>query len=670
MRWPTLLIIIPFALHGQNCTFSSAPPSISAPAAETVGALSIRASAGSCARTAAATVPWITISFGNTGTGNGSIGYRIQANRDPRVRNGLIQISGTNVSVTQAAAVCPFQLSPAGAAFTATGGSGSIGITTNCNWIAVTSPPSGTGNGSVSFAVLANTTTVSRSGFIDFGFAQFRITQAGVPCNLTLAPARASVPSSGETSAVAITANCSWIATATVPWITLTGSTSGSGAGSVPYSVATNASTLSRTGIISVSGQSFTITQGAAGCNVTLGSTTASVPGSGGSGSIAVQANCQWTASTDDSWISLGGQSGTGNGTVPFSSPSNPSPLPRTGAIAIGGQFFSVTQAAGSCRVAISSPPDALSFRGGTGSIAVTAAAGCRWRTANSANWVTLAADSGDGNGLIPFTVAPNLTGAQRSTPVLVDDQLFLVAQSAARPRLAESGAIHAATLQSGPVAPGLLLLLSGNDFGPLTTMLGEGNESTSLSTTLGPTRVLLDGEAAPLTSTQDNQVGVIVPASATGRAFLRLEVSSYGVRSQAIAMPIVEAAPGIFTLSGAGRGPGVILNEDGSLNSAQNPVARGSTVRVFFTGGGLLTSPLPDGAFSFAPIPTQLPVFASIGEAAAEVKYAGTVPGLISAILMATVTVPTDVLSGPEIAILLRAGTTESPAGVTMSVQ
>jgi len=54
---------------------------------------------------------------------------------------------------------------------------------------------------------------------------------------------------------------CSWTAVAAAEWITFTGATSGTGPGTVNYSVAANADTAARTSFISISHQTFTINQ-------------------------------------------------------------------------------------------------------------------------------------------------------------------------------------------------------------------------------------------------------------------------------------------------------------------------------------------------------------------------------------------------------------------------
>jgi uncharacterized protein (TIGR03437 family) len=47
--------------------------------------------------------------------------------------------------------------------------------------------------------------------------------------------------------------------------------------------------------------------------------------------------------------------------------------------------------------------------------------------------------------------------------------------------------------------------------------------------------------------------------------------------------------APAIFTQDRSGRGAGLIFNEDGTLNRAENPAARGSVITIVANGIGVL---------------------------------------------------------------------------------
>ncbi|MEP6570359.1 MAG: hypothetical protein ABJC10_11355 [Acidobacteriota bacterium] len=87
----------------------------------------------------------------------------------------------------------------------------------------------------------------------------------GNPCAYSIAPAGRSFSNIGGTDTINVITNasCPWAASTTVSWITLTSGLSGSGNGAVAYSVATNNTTVARSGTLSVAGQSFTVAQAA-----------------------------------------------------------------------------------------------------------------------------------------------------------------------------------------------------------------------------------------------------------------------------------------------------------------------------------------------------------------------------------------------------------------------
>src|SRR5882724_7234654 len=87
-------------------------------------------------------------------------------------------------------------------------------------------------------------------------------------CNaFQLTPAATAFGSSGGTSSVLVVDSgaCSWTATSSQPWVTITGGASGTGNGTISYSVATNTTIDARSASIIVSGQfvtaSVTITE-------------------------------------------------------------------------------------------------------------------------------------------------------------------------------------------------------------------------------------------------------------------------------------------------------------------------------------------------------------------------------------------------------------------------
>ncbi len=118
-------------------------------------------------------------------------------------------------------------------------------------------------------------------------------------------------------------------------------------------------------------------------------------------------------------------------------------------------------------------------------------------------------------------------------------------------------------------------------------------NPATGMvDSTLSGTRVLFGGFAAPILYTSATQVNAIVPYEIAGQSQVTMQVTFQGNTSSGTPLPVATAAPGIFTTGMTGAGQAAALNEDGSLNGPSNPVAKGSYVSVYFTGGGQTNPP------------------------------------------------------------------------------
>src|SRR5262249_5005392 len=138
---------------------------------------------------------------------------------------------------------------------------------------------------------------------------------------------------------------CNWTASRGAnDWINITAG-SGSGNGTVSYSVAANPSASARQGAITVGNATYTVSQSGTTCTYQLSSNGTNIGAAGGNGSFSIttQNGCSWTANPSDNWITItAGASGTGNGTVNFSVAANPGNQ-RTGSIVAGGQTFTIT---------------------------------------------------------------------------------------------------------------------------------------------------------------------------------------------------------------------------------------------------------------------------------------------------------------------------------------
>lgn len=342
------------------CTYSIAPTSQNVGAGASTATVTMT-TATACAWTASSGAPWITVTSGASGTGNGSVGLSIAANTGG-ARTGTVSIANQSFTVNQAAFVapCTYSIAPTSQNVVAGASTTTVTVTTaaacawtatsGAPWITVTSGASGTGNGSVDLSIAANTGG-ARTGTATIANQTFTVTQAAVvaPCTYAIAPASQNVDAGASTTTVTVTtaAACAWTATSGAPWITVTSGATGTGDGSVGLSIAAN-SGGARTGTVAIAGQTFTVNQAAfvAPCTYAISPTSQNMPVLGGTGTVTVTTTsaCAWTASSNAPWLTItSGATGTGSGTVGFSAAANVAGA-RSGTLTIAGQTFTVTQ--------------------------------------------------------------------------------------------------------------------------------------------------------------------------------------------------------------------------------------------------------------------------------------------------------------------------------------
>ncbi len=256
----------------------------------------------------------------------------------------------------------------------------------------------------------------------------------GTACTFTASPLNPSATSAGGAASVAVTAGstCNWTATSNATWITISSGGSGTGNGTVNYTVAANTATTSRMGTITVAGQTATVTQAGVPCSFTASPTAATPGGNGGALSVTVtaQAGCNWTATTATSWITItGGSSGSGNGTVNYTVAVNPASTTRTGSLTVAGQTVTVTQDA-ACAFTVSPLAPTPSAAGGAATLTVTSGAGCGWTAVSNATWITITSgSSGTANGSVGYNVTANATSSSRTGTMTVAGQTVPVTQ-------------------------------------------------------------------------------------------------------------------------------------------------------------------------------------------------------------------------------------------------
>jgi len=89
------------------------------------------------------------------------------------------------------------------------------------------------------------------------------------------------------------------------------------------------------------------------------------------------------------------------------------------------------------------------------------------------------------------------------------------------------------------------------------------------------------------------------------------------------------------------GFGSAAALNQDGSINSHDNPAAPGSVVALYLTGLGATNPPAQEGRVSTAADSLRASVQATLYRSPAEILYAGAAPGLLAGIYQVNIRVP-----------------------------
>ena len=115
----------------------------------------------------------------------------------------------------------------------------------------------------MSYLIATNPTALARSAVVRIDGLNFTVNQDGAACNYILSSAGASHGAGVENGSVDVATlpGCEWAVASGSPWITITSALNNTNSGTVNYSVSSNISVLSRTGAVSVAGQTFTVTQ-------------------------------------------------------------------------------------------------------------------------------------------------------------------------------------------------------------------------------------------------------------------------------------------------------------------------------------------------------------------------------------------------------------------------
>jgi len=341
-----------------SCGYTISPTSQSVASGGGSGSIAVSTTSG-CSWGASTQASWILLGT-TSGAGNGNVPFTVAANNTTSQRSATITAAGRSFTVTQAAASCSYSMSPTSQAFDAAGGGGSFAVSTasGCNWSASPSAPwiglgsaDGTGSGSVTFTVAANDTTSPRSATISAGGSVFTVSQAAAACTYTVAPTSQNVGAGGGSGAVSVStqAGCGWSAGSNASWLRVTSGATGKGNGQVSFAADPNNSASARSAALAVSGQTVAVSQEGIGCSYTVTPGSATVPPTGGSGQMVLNAgnSCSWNVVSSQGWLTASPTSGSGPATITYTVTKNNSTSSKSATLTVATATFTVTVSSG-----------------------------------------------------------------------------------------------------------------------------------------------------------------------------------------------------------------------------------------------------------------------------------------------------------------------------------
>ncbi|GAB4199059.1 MAG: hypothetical protein Tsb002_34320 [Wenzhouxiangellaceae bacterium] len=355
-------------------------------------------------------------------------------------------------------ALCFVRLNPAAVVSTAAGGPESFSVetlencqwqvSTNDDWLSITSPVNGVGPGEVMIDVApfdpppgvftrSGEVVVTLNDAIVTGSASFLVDQDG-DCDFTVDAPSFNFAVSGGVGSFDVSASdpsCDWFVSSPVDWLTINAPTAPvMGNGTVTFTLDDNAGPINVENMarnIMLASEQFDAEISQDGCVFDLDTSVFSAPAPGTDqlfvnvlAPTADASPCQWTAVSNTSWILIeNGASGSGGGMVQLDVLDNPSVMPRSGSVNIGDELVTINQDGVACDYQTTPAVIKLCPDGGDFQVNVAATEGCSWQMQPQDPWLQLLTNaSGLGSEITTGMALGNLSESPRSGTLLLQN--------------------------------------------------------------------------------------------------------------------------------------------------------------------------------------------------------------------------------------------------------
>lgn len=232
----------------------------------------------------------------------------------------------------------------------------------------------------------------------------------------------------GGAASVSTGGTGTWEATTDAAWISFNRASGNAGVSCV-YVVSANFSADTRSAVIDIGGNLYTVTQTGYTATLSPSSVTADYTGGAGTVAITVDAGVSWSVASNAEWLSAFPASGMSAGTISYSIAPNENTTTRTGSITIAGQTFSVTQTGidvvlSQYKIHCGPAPDVFE-------VAVSALSSTSWSVVPNNSWISVVDDGyGRGNSTIMVAVGQNPSVETRTGTVSIGSRTLSVIQS------------------------------------------------------------------------------------------------------------------------------------------------------------------------------------------------------------------------------------------------
>lgn len=377
-----------------------------------------------------------------SGTNNVNIIVSCQSNTSSTPRSGVIKVATLGldtqiINISQTGATTLLNVTPASMTFNALGGTQKGLITSNTSWevqeslsfIRVDSL-SGINNGGINITCDSNFSAVTRTGVINLigkGAVSktINISQTGVAGFMNISSTSLDFNAAGGKQFFLVSSNTNWTVTEALTHITLN-KTTGSFTDTVWVTCTPNTTTVSRSGLITISGvgvqnKTLTVNQIGEQPRLSVNPTNLSFTSTAGTKTITISSNIPWTITDSAAYLSSNVATGSNNATLTITCNANTSALSRNTILYITGTGVStlsipVTQSGATATMTLS--PLSLLFpaTGGEKSFSITS--NTSWNILDTFPNLRFIPESGLNNGTVKVVCDSNTATSLRSFSV------------------------------------------------------------------------------------------------------------------------------------------------------------------------------------------------------------------------------------------------------------